>query len=132
MTLTGHGFLWFRLAAGEDVPTWHEERLPRDDLPVLVLFDGWASLFRDRVVPWRIAMSERVRAQFEREVLPPFIAGRRWFAGKGQSVRRVELADYVEWKPGTRSWLVALARVESAEGDTQTYFLPLTLAWEDQ
>ena len=101
-------------------------------LPVLVLFDGWASLFRDRVVPWRIAMSERVRAQFEREALPPFIAGRRWFAGKGQSVRRVELADYVEWKSGTRSWLVALARVESAEGDTQTYFLPLTLAWEDR
>jgi maltose alpha-D-glucosyltransferase / alpha-amylase len=131
LTLTGHGFLWFRLAAGKDVPAWHEERLTRDDLPVLVLFDGWASLFRDRVVPWRIGMSEKVRAQLEREVLPPFIAGRRWFAGKGQAVQRVEIADHAEWKPGTRSWLVTLARVESADGDTQTYFLPLTLAWED-
>jgi maltose alpha-D-glucosyltransferase/alpha-amylase len=131
LTLTGYGFLWFRLAAGKDVPAWHEERLPRDDLPVLVLFDGWASLFRDRVVPWRIAMSEKVRAQLEREVLPTFIASRRWFAGKGQSVRRVELADHAEWKPGTRNWLITLARVESDQGDTQTYFLPLTLAWED-
>ena len=72
----------------------------RDDLPVLVLFDGWASLFRDRVVPWRIAISDKVRTQLEREVLPAFIGARRWFAGKGQGVRRVELTDYVEWKQG--------------------------------
>ncbi len=88
LTLAGHGFLWFRLAAGEEVPAWHEERLPRDELPVLVLFDGWASLFRDRVVPWRIAMSEKVRAQLEREALPAFVAGRRWYAAKGAAVRR--------------------------------------------
>ncbi len=42
-------------APARTCPAWHEERLPRDELPVLVLFDGWASLFRDRVVPWRIA-----------------------------------------------------------------------------
>src|SRR5262249_36187947 len=44
-------------------------------------------------------------------------------------VRRVEIADHVEWKRGDRSWLVALARVEGAA--EATYFLPLTLAWED-
>src|SRR5688572_20480331 len=132
LTLTGHGFLWFRLAAGADVPAWHEERLPREELPVLVLFDGWASLFRERVVPWRMAMADKVRAQLEREVLPAFIAERRWFAGKGQGVRRVELTDYAEWKPGARSWLVALTRVESGEGETQSYFVPMTLAWEDR
>ncbi len=27
LTLAGHGFLWFRLAAGADVPAWHEERI---------------------------------------------------------------------------------------------------------
>ena len=78
-----------------------------------------------------MAMADKVRAQLEREVLPAFIAERRWFAGKGQGVRRVELTDYAEWKPGARGWLVALTRVESGEGDTQSYFLPLTLAWED-
>jgi maltose alpha-D-glucosyltransferase / alpha-amylase len=132
LTLAGHGFLWFRLAVGEDVPGWHEERLPRDELPVLVLFDGWASLFRDRVVPWRIGMAEKVMAQLEREALPPFVAGRRWYAAKGEPVRRVTLADQVEWKRGESSWLVSLARVESDAGEGQTYFLPLTLAWEDQ
>ena len=131
LTLAGHGFLWFRLAAGEDVPAWHEERLAREELPVLVLFDGWASLFRDRVVPWRIAISEKVRAQLEQDALPAFVAGRRWYAAKGEWVGRVALTDYVEWERQGRTWLVTLAQVERSGGDTQTYFLPLTLAWDD-
>jgi len=131
LTLSGHGFLWFRLAAGGEVPAWHEERLPRDELPTLVLFDGWASLFRDRVVPWRITMSEKVRAQLEREALPAFIAGRRWYAAKGSAVGTVTIADYAEWPGSDRSWLVALTRVERDKGEADTYFLPLTLGWED-
>ena len=131
LTLSGHGFLWFRLATGADVPVWHEERGARDELPVLVLFDGWASLFRDRVVPWRIALAEKGRAQLEREVLPAFVAGRRWYAGKGDAIKRVALLDTVEWQPAGAAWLVALARIESERGEAQVYFLPLTLAWDD-
>jgi maltose alpha-D-glucosyltransferase/alpha-amylase len=131
LTLTGHGFLWFRLAAGEEVPAWHEERLARDELPVLVLFDGWASLFRDRVVPWRIAMAEKVRVQLERDVLPSFVAGKRWYAAKGEPLRRVALADQFEWREGERSWLVTIADAEREGGERQTYLLPLALVWED-
>ncbi|MEO8752061.1 MAG: maltose alpha-D-glucosyltransferase, partial [Casimicrobiaceae bacterium] len=131
LTLMGHGFLWFRLAIGADVPVWHEERVARDELPVLVLFDGWASLFRDRVVPWRISLAEKTRSQFELDVLPEFVATRRWFAGKDESVRRVALVDTVEWRQADRVWLVALADIELESGAAQTYFLPLTLAWDD-
>ena len=98
---------------------------------MLVLFDGWTSLFRDRVVPWRIAMAEKVRAQFEREVLPDFIAGRRWYGGKGTPVRRVTLSEYALWQRDARTWLVAIAQVEPERGEAQNYFVPLTLAWED-
>jgi maltose alpha-D-glucosyltransferase/alpha-amylase len=132
LTLSGHGFLWFRLAPPENAPSWREELAPREELPVLVLFDGWATLFRDRVVPWRIKLSEQVRAQLETEMLPQFLAGRRWYAAKSETVRRVEIADHAEWKHGERSWLVTLARVESSSKEGQTYFLPLTLAWEDR
>jgi maltose alpha-D-glucosyltransferase/alpha-amylase len=131
LTLSGHGFLWFRLSPPEKAPANREEVIARDELPVLVLFDGWASLFRDRVVPWRINMSEKVRGQLENEALPPFVAGRRWYSAKSEPVRRVEIADHVEWQPGQRSWLVTLARIEAGSGQTQTYFLPLSLAWED-
>ncbi|MEO8536905.1 MAG: maltose alpha-D-glucosyltransferase [Betaproteobacteria bacterium] len=132
LTLAGHAFLWFRLTAADTVASPHEERVSLDELPVLVLFDGWASLFRERVVPWRLGMSDKVRRQLEDETLPPFIAGRRWYAAKGEPVARVELADHVEWRHGDRSWLVALARVAGSGDATQTYFLPLTLAWEDR
>ena len=99
---------------------------------MLVLFDGWASLFRDRVVPWRIGMAEKVMAQLEREALPPFVAGRRWYAAKGETVRRVTLVDQAEWKAPESRWLVSLIRVVPDAGEGQTYFLPLTLAWEDE
>ncbi|HEV8095629.1 MAG TPA: maltose alpha-D-glucosyltransferase, partial [Burkholderiales bacterium] len=52
LTLPGSGFYWFKLSAEARVPQWHQEHLVRDDLPVVVLFDGWTSFFRDRVVPW--------------------------------------------------------------------------------
>jgi maltose alpha-D-glucosyltransferase/alpha-amylase len=130
LTLGGHAFLWFRLAPASQVPSTREEQVPPQELPVLVLFDGWASLFRDRVVPWRIGMSEKVRNQLELDALPAFVGGRRWYAGKSQAVRRVEIADQVEWKPRERKWLLMIARVE-AGGEAQAYFMPLTLAWED-
>ena len=130
LTLGGHGFLWFRLAVAADAPAWHEDRLPSDELPVLVLFDGWASLFRERVVPWRIALAEKGRAQFEREVLPAFVASRRWYAAKGEPIKRVSLIDSAEWGQPQHAWMIWLARVESGNGEPQTYFLPLTLAWE--
>ena len=51
--------------AGErrEPPAWHEEMLVREELPMLVLFDGWISFFRDQVVPWRIGMAEKLRAR---------------------------------------------------------------------
>jgi maltose alpha-D-glucosyltransferase/alpha-amylase len=131
LTLHGHGFYWFRLAKGEEVPSWHEERLPREEPPLLVLFDGWYSFFRDRVVPWRIAMAEKVREQFEEVALPRFLAGQRWYAAKGAPVRRAVLTEYADWQENGASWYPALFRVESEGIEPATYFLPLSLVWEN-
>jgi maltose alpha-D-glucosyltransferase/alpha-amylase len=132
LSLAGHGFLWFRLESAATAPAWHEERLVPQELAVLVLFDGWASLFRERVVPWRIAASERVRKQLEGEVLPAFVSSRRWYAAKGETLARVTIADHVEWKHGAQSWLVTMVHAERAGAEPQTYFLPLALAWEER
>ncbi|HSC98125.1 MAG TPA: alpha-glucosidase C-terminal domain-containing protein, partial [Casimicrobiaceae bacterium] len=132
LTLSGHGFLWFRLMPGDQLPSSREEHVPREELPVLVLFDGFASLFRERVVPWRIGMSEKVRRQFEYDVLPPFVAGRRWYAAKGEALHRVEIVDHAEWTRGDRTWLVTLVHTERQARAGEAYFLPLTLAWEDR
>jgi maltose alpha-D-glucosyltransferase/alpha-amylase len=130
LTLPAHGFYWFRLATDVDVPRWHEERLAPDDLPVLVLFDGWASFFRDRVVPWRIRMAEKTGAQLESQVLPRFIEKQRWYAAKGVPIARARLVDHAMWQVGKRNWLVPLVEVEGPP-ERATYLVPLALAWED-
>jgi maltose alpha-D-glucosyltransferase/alpha-amylase len=132
LTLPGHGFMWFRLAKGDEAAAKRDDRIPREELPVLVLFDGWQSLFRDRVVPWRIALSEKVRAQLERDLLPAFVATQRWYAAKGEALKRVTLIDYVQWgDDAPSSWLITLVSAERAAGEPQNYLLPLTLVWED-
>jgi maltose alpha-D-glucosyltransferase/alpha-amylase len=153
LTLPAYGFYWFRLATDVEVPHWHEERFVRDDLPVLVLFDGWNSLFRDRVVPWRIGMAERMRSQFERDVLPRYLESQRWYADKSGTLAQVKLSDHALWSVGTQTWMIALLETEGTvepppshgplaafaagphvkgEGvEPVSYFVPLTLLWED-
>jgi maltose alpha-D-glucosyltransferase/alpha-amylase len=133
LTLPQCGFYWFRLAlAGEvEAPRWHEERLGRDDLPVMVLFDGWTSLFRNRVVPWRIGMAVKTREQFETEVLARHVEAQRWYADKGNPVKRANLADWALWEAGRSNCMIALLEIEGG-GEAATYFAPLTLAWEDR
>jgi maltose alpha-D-glucosyltransferase/alpha-amylase len=131
LTLPGHNYYWFRLASGDEVPAWHEEHLLPEELPTLVLFDGWLSFFRERVVSWRMTMAETVRSQLEKDALPRFIAVQRWYGGKGEVVRQVVITEYAEWVSADYKWLVTLARIEGAACEPITCFLPLALAWEN-
>jgi maltose alpha-D-glucosyltransferase/alpha-amylase len=126
LTLPAHGFYWFRLASDAPVPDWHKEMIVSEEAPVLVLFDSWTSFFRDRVVPWRIGMAEKLRAQLEKEVLPRFVAAQRWYAAKGEPVRQAQIADYLVWDVGGLSWLLTFIDVKNS-----LYFLPLALGWEE-
>ena len=130
LTLPPHGFYWFRLAADVAPPDWYADRRPVEDLAVLVLFDGWNSLFRDRVVPWRIAMATRTLAQFEGELLPPFVARQRWFAGGDEALARIRIADHAVFEHGGRDWLITLLDAPAAAGELR-WFAPFALAWED-
>jgi maltose alpha-D-glucosyltransferase/alpha-amylase len=133
LTIAAYGFYWFRLATDTEAPVWHEQILSIDERPVLVLFDGWTSLFRDRVVPWRIGMAEKTRQQFETETLPRFIETQRWYAAKGSQIDRARLAEQVLWAEGRLAWLLAVVELELAGGgDRMSYFVPLALAWEDR
>src|SRR5450432_2595354 len=88
LTLPGYGFYWFRLSRDTAAPTWHEERMLREDVPVLVLIDSWASFFPERVAAWRATAATQLRAQLEERLLPAFIAAQRWFGGKASAIAR--------------------------------------------
>jgi maltose alpha-D-glucosyltransferase / alpha-amylase len=130
LTLPSYGFYWFRLADDVEMPAWHEEGTPLQDRPILVLFDGWTSFLRDRVMPWRIGMAERLREQFELETLSRYIELQRWYASKGVPIQRARMVDHAQWELGEKSWLLPLLRLEGP-ADESTYFVPLALAWED-
>jgi maltose alpha-D-glucosyltransferase / alpha-amylase len=131
LTLPAHGFFWFRLATDAVPPDWHTERLPVEDLPVLVLFDGWNTFFRHRVVPWRISLAEKTRNQLETELLPRFFGRQRWFAAKAERLDRVALVEHAVLKQGNDEWLLALADAVGG-GATSRYFVPLAVAFEDR
>jgi maltose alpha-D-glucosyltransferase / alpha-amylase len=131
LTISAHGFYWFRLSTDAAVPSWHEQIVSVDERPVLVLFDGWLSLFRERVVPWRIGMAEKTRTQFETDTLPRYIETQRWYAAKGTAIERARITEQVLWQEGKVSWLVALVELDGTE-PRANYFLPLGLAWEER
>jgi maltose alpha-D-glucosyltransferase/alpha-amylase len=131
LTLPGCGFYWFRLATDAPAPVWHADVLAREDLPMIVLFDGWTSFFRDRVVPWRINMAAKTREQLETQVLPNWLGVQRWYAAKGDAGARVRLGDWALWEAGRASYMFAQLEVEGA-GEAARYSVPLALAWEDR
>jgi maltose alpha-D-glucosyltransferase/alpha-amylase len=129
-TLPGHAFYWFKLETDVEVPAWHEERLAREERPILVLFDGWLSFFRDRVVPWRITLADKTRKELEVDMLPSFIATQRWYGAKGEAIARVSMLDHALLEAGKVSWLIGLFNVEAGSAASY-YFMPLALVWED-
>ena len=131
LTISGYGFYWFKLAVDAAAPAWHEHIVSIDERPVVVLFDGWSSLFRERVVPWRIGMAEKTRLQFETDTLPRFVETQRWYASKGTAIERARISEYVLWQEAKVSWLVSLLDIDAAS-ERSSYFLPLALAWEER
>ena len=131
LTISAYGFYWFKLTTNTEAPSWHEQIFSIEERPVLVLFDGWSSLFRDRVVPWRIGMAEKTRLQFETDTLPRYIEAQRWYAAKGTPIERARIADHVVWQEGKTSWVLAQLEVAGA-AEPASYFMPLALAWEDR
>ncbi|WOB10818.1 maltose alpha-D-glucosyltransferase [Piscinibacter gummiphilus] len=137
LTLPKHGFYWFELSTDAVEPSWHQPMLPAEDRPVLVLFDGWNSIFRDQVVPWRIGLAVKTRAQFETDTLPRHIEQQRWYGAKGTALQRARLVDHAVWGDAERDalgrsdgWLLPLLELDGP-AETSTYFVPLSLAWED-
>ncbi|MGH8319302.1 MAG: maltose alpha-D-glucosyltransferase [Steroidobacteraceae bacterium] len=130
LTLPAYGFYWFRLSREAAPPSWHDERLPREELPVLVLVEGWNSFFPDRVAAWRAGLATRLRAQLETRIVPQYLAQQRWFAGKGAPIASVRLLDHAERQDPLPRWFAGIYSVES-QGETDRYFVPLAIAFED-
>ena len=131
LTLPAYGFFWFRLSTDVAPPKWHAERLPVQYLSVVVLFDGWNSFFRNRVVPWRMGMAEKTRAQLERDLLPHFMARQRWYGAKTEPLERVNLLHHATLQADGEQWLLAMVETVGPAAPAN-YFVPMAIAFDDK
>ncbi len=121
LTLPPFGFYWFLLAEEEaGWPTAHTpapEPMPEYQTVVL------RGRLTDGLLAWRSIV--------ERDILPPYLAKRRWFALKDQALQSVRLASFAVLPQSDNEMLLAEIETDTLSG-TARWLLPLAIAWDDR
>ena len=113
LTLPAYGFFWFDLSGQTD--GYAGQPLPLPDFVTLIAGKDIAS-----------TITPRNRRELE-TVLPDFIGGQRWYAGKTERPRRLQIAVI---GPVAGSGRSLLTEVTVTVGDeAQHYLLPLSVIW---
>ncbi len=112
-TLGPHAFYWFLL---EPARTAKVEVSATASGRTIEVHGEWKAVFRGHA-----------RAALE-EALAPFLAGKRWYAGKGRQLRAVRLLDFVSLHQEGPQAVFAMFHADYIEGDRQVYSLPLAFA----
>jgi maltose alpha-D-glucosyltransferase / alpha-amylase len=120
LTLPPYGFYWFVLAPESSAPAWH---IPAPEpMPEFITI-----VFRD-------SLAKAIQAagpELEQEVLSVYLAKRRWFSAKDQSIRKTSIRTLARLPGGDREML--LAEVEATTGDgPSSWLLPLSVVWENE
>jgi maltose alpha-D-glucosyltransferase/alpha-amylase len=120
LTLPPYAFYWFILATESELPTWHQpapEPLP--EFSTIVLRRGLGEVLQDSN-----------RRLLESEILPPYLALRRWFAAKDRKLLGVRIARAEAITARGAEFLLAELEVKT-DGGTDTYQVPLGIVWEE-
>ena len=119
ITLPPYGFYWFVLAEDARAPSWLAQTPePMPDYTTFVL-KGSAD---EMITP-------QSRREFETSILPPYLAKRRWFAGKDQKLESASIAYTARIGSGREAALMAVEATH--DGGTERYLLPLGIGWDD-
>jgi maltose alpha-D-glucosyltransferase/alpha-amylase len=131
LTLPAHGFFWMQLSDSVAPPTWHVERLPATELPVLVLAEGLATFLSEVNKSANGGLMRRTLQQLESEVLPEFIGARGWFTHPRNEIASLHMGPRTLWRYEQRSYLLSFVDIEGGNEGRRRYFLPLTIGWDD-
>jgi maltose alpha-D-glucosyltransferase/alpha-amylase len=121
LTLPPYGFYWFALAPASDWPSWHTPA--PEPLPEFITI-----VMRDTLAK---ALSPDGRVLIENESLSQYIAKRRWFGLKDQTVRSAHIANVTDIRDGDREILLAEVEVKTDAAPSR-WFLPMSILWEDE
>lgn len=118
LTLPPYGFFWFRLSDEVEAPDWssggpsveveHHTFVLRPELTDVLIGDN--------------------RQVLEQDILPEYIADRRWFGSKDEKIRSTHVARHASLADD-----LVLAEVEvTLDSGVSTYAVPLGMAWEGE
>ena len=117
LTLPPYGFYWFVLSEADDWPSSHT--------PAPEPMPEYQTIVMRRDLP---AALNAVRSTIEREILPAYLAKRRWFAAKDQVLKSAKIALLTRL-PTEEAALVEI-ETETAS-DTARWLLPVGIVWGD-
>jgi maltose alpha-D-glucosyltransferase/alpha-amylase len=118
LTLPPFGFYWFFLSTSAEPPSWKTTTAGGVELHTFVLRDG----IRD-------AVEGSGRQALEQDVLPSYVAQRRWYQGKDEKIETAQVAGAGS-PPGESEFVFADVRIASGD-KAQIYALPMAIAWDD-
>ena len=117
LTLPPYGFYWFLLSAADDWPILH----PAAPEPM----PEYQTIVMRHALPEAILAA---RSIIEHEILPSYLAKRRWFAMKDQALKMARIALLTR-VPADDAVLLEIET--ETETGTSRWLLPLGIVWED-
>ncbi len=112
LTIGPHGHFWFALQSASEKRTSKKRTTP--------VLEGEPSL--------RALLADGQRARIEREVLPDYLPGCRWFGAKARPVREIRIVEQIAVAEGEEAAQLWLVQVDYIDGGPETYLLPVQIA----
>jgi maltose alpha-D-glucosyltransferase/alpha-amylase len=114
LTLQPFGFYWFSLSESADQPAWSTASSENiAEYHTFIIRDGLRNI-----------LDGRQQLILEKEVLPPYVAQRRWYQGKSAGIPAVRIADTQSFD---NDLMFAILDVNG-----EHYTLPFAAAWDDK
>jgi len=122
LTLPPYGFYWFGLSEEAQPPQWSTATSG----PMVT--EPHTFVLRGSLVD---ALEGDNRGILENEILPSYVAQRRWFQGKNTRISKVRIAATAPLPGHEQDAVLAAIEVTTALS-TSRYAFPISIAWEDE
>jgi maltose alpha-D-glucosyltransferase/alpha-amylase len=78
------------------------------------------------------AVTSSAKRMIEGDVLPPYVAKRRWFGLKDETIKSARIASVLKLADRGRDILLSEIEITTSGGNTTRWQLPLSILWENE
>ncbi|WP_413626100.1 maltose alpha-D-glucosyltransferase [Luteibacter sp. Lutesp34] len=123
LTVPPYGFYAFQICPNAQMPSWHE--VPAEPMP-----DYETLVLRGALVEGPVMAHHR--GVIEKQVLPGYLAVRRWFAAKDRGIESVRILYAAPWPDRGDDLILTEVEATLSDGGKERYSLPVGIVWEDE